>query len=63
MSGRSTIKAIFLLRCAIDQYRMDQQHLHLIFINLEKLYDRVPREIMWKALDKKGVMIAYIRDI
>ena len=42
---------------------MDQQDPHLIFIDLEKAYDRVPREILWKALEKKGVRVAYIRAI
>ncbi|RZC05226.1 Protein RER1B isoform E [Glycine soja] len=59
----STMEAIYLLRRVMEQYRMAQQDLHLIFIDLEKAYDRVPREILWKALDKKGVRVAYIRAI
>ncbi|KAL5181119.1 LINE-1 retrotransposable element ORF2 protein [Glycine soja] len=63
MPGRSTMEAIYLLRRVMKQYRMNQQDLHLIFIDLEKAYDRVPREILWKALEKKGVRVAYIRAI
>ncbi|KAL5193749.1 LINE-1 retrotransposable element ORF2 protein [Glycine soja] len=63
MPGRSTMEAIYLLRRVMEQYRMDQQDLHLIFIDLEKAYDRVPREILWKALEKKGVRVTYIRTI
>ncbi|RZB84080.1 LINE-1 reverse transcriptase-like [Glycine soja] len=63
MPGRSTMEAIYLLRRVMEQYRMAQQDLHLIFIDLEKAYDRVPREILWKALEKKGVRVTYIRAI
>lgn len=42
---------------------MDQQDLHLIFIDLEKTYYRVSREILWKLLEKKGIHIAYIQVI
>lgn len=37
--------------------------MHLIFIDLENAYDRVLKEILWKALEKEGVRIAYIRVI
>jgi len=33
------------------------------YIDLEKVYDRVPREILWKDLEKKGVRVVYIRVI
>ena len=32
----------------------------MIFINLEKVYDRVPREILWWILEKKEVTKRYI---
>ena len=34
--------------------------MHLVFIDLEKAYDKVSREILWKTLENKGVRITYI---
>jgi len=39
----------------MQRYRMDQNNLHLVFIDSEKACDRVPREILWKSFEKKGV--------
>jgi len=44
----------------MERYQADKKDLHLVFIDLEKTYDRVSREILWNALEKKGVRIAYI---
>ena len=46
MPGRSTIEAIHLLRQLIEKYREQKQDLHMVFIDLEKTYDRVLREII-----------------
>jgi hypothetical protein len=60
MPGRSTMEAIYLLRRMVEKYRAKKNDLHMVFIDLEKAYDRVPRDIIWWVLERKGVTKGYI---
>ena len=63
MPGKSTVDAIFALRQTVEKYREKQKGLHLVFIDLEKAYDRVPRQEVWRCLREKGVSEKYVRII
>ena len=46
MPGRSTMEAIYLLRRLMCLYRDRKVDLHMVFIDLDKEYDRLPREVL-----------------
>ena len=54
------MEAIFLVRQLMERYMEQKKDLHMVFIDLEKAYDKIPRNVMWSALEKHKVPAKYI---
>ena len=61
MPGKETTDAVFALRMLMEKYREGQRELHCISVDLEKAYDRVPREELWYCMRKSGMGEKYVR--
>ena len=61
--GKSTTLPLFCLRMPQEKHRWFGKELHMVFVDLEKAYGRMPRELIWYSLRRKGVPEAYINII
>jgi len=52
MKGKGTIDTIFVIRQMQEKFRMKRKKLCVGFVDLEKAFDRVPREVIRWALHK-----------
>ena len=53
--GRGTTDAIFVARQMQEKFIAANKPLYFTFVDLEKAFDRVPRDVLWWALRSLGV--------
>ncbi|VDP17722.1 unnamed protein product, partial [Heligmosomoides polygyrus] len=64
VAGCGIVDAIHTVRLLIEKHREKRKPVHLAFLDLEKDFDRVARELIWYALREPGVpeeLIEWVR--
>ena len=52
--GRGTVDAIFVVRQVQEKSLEQYRPLYMCFVDLEKAFDRIPRDALWIVLEKAG---------
>ena len=60
MPGKGTTDDMFALRMLMEKYREGQRELHCVFVDVEKAYDKVPREELCYCRRKSGIAEKYV---
>ena len=61
--GKGTVDAIFTVRRMQEKYQRKYKRLYMCFVDMAKVFDRVPRKVMEWATRKKGLSEVMVRAV
>ena len=59
-TGMSTTEPVFSLRQLQEKCSENNKDVHVVFVDIEKVYDRIPRNVICWCLRKKGIPEEYV---
>ena len=63
VADKGTIDAIFILRQLQKKYLVNDTELYVMFVDLEKVFDRVLRVLIESSLRRKGMVECYMKAV
>ena len=58
--GVGTTDTIFVIRTMCEKYREGNTPLYMVFVDLEKAFDTVHREVLWRYMRNRNIPEGYI---
>src|SRR5215469_16162091 len=53
--GRGCLDQVFVVKSLCEKFREKGREVYMAFMDLEKAYDRIDREALWKVVHKYGI--------